>query len=81
MKKISKIFSGLLIGFAIMMFMYGSVKTSRALEEDENRVQLTEDVIMVKENINEGIAKKSFMVGGVALILGIALMSMGRGKK
>jgi len=81
MKKLSKILGGLLIAFAILMFMYGSIKTSRALEEDENKVQLTEDIVMVEENKNEGIAKNSFMVGGVSLLLGIALISMGRRKE
>lgn len=80
MKKIAKIFGGLLIAFSIILFMYGSIKTSRMLEEKEETVQVTEGIELIKESKNENKAKSSFVISGISFLLGIGLI-LGSRKK
>lgn len=81
MKNLLRIIGGLLIVFAVVIFMYGSIKTSRAIEDGEKTVQITEGIELVEENRNEEKAKDSFMIGGVSLAFGLLFFFLAKGRQ
>lgn len=81
MKNLLGLLGGIFITLAILMFMYGSIKTSRALDEEDKKIQLTDEVVIIQESENKDKAKDSFKIGGTILVAGIILLVMSRKPK
>lgn len=81
MKNLLGLLGGIFITLAILMFMYGSIKTSRALDEEDKKIQLTDEVVIIQESENKDKAKGSFKIGGAILVAGIILLVMSRKPK
>ena len=74
MKIALRIIGSLLIGIAILFFLYGTVKMSKA-ESETTSFEIAPDIKVVeKSSKSEAVAAKGFSAAAVSGVLGIVLI-------
>lgn len=81
MKKLLKIFGYLSLFLCLLFFVYGSMKTVEASENDPVEIDLGEGLTMTKESQAENFAGKSFTFSGVCLVGGMIMLVFAKGMK
>lgn len=79
MKNLFRLLGGTLILLAIVLFLYGSVKTYRASEEQSLRKDFGDGIVLVEKGAQETFAGYSFTAAVVSGVLGLVVCLLGAG--
>jgi Ca2+/Na+ antiporter len=73
MKNLIRLIGGMLIFMAIVLFLYGSVKTYRAEQEEPATTELEPGITLVERSTQQNFAEYSFTAAAVSGILGLVV--------
>lgn len=76
MKQLLRFLGVLAIILAVVFFLYGSIKMTRAEDQGPQTYDLGDDIRLVEEAPAKGRAEKGLLFAGVLLVAGIGLNLM-----
>ncbi len=81
MKNLFRVLGILCILFAIIFFLYGSMKTASGTERGMIEVEQGEGIVMVEENTDQQFARYGFNTAVILGVSGLLLLFLGRNSK
>lgn len=77
MKQTFRLLGILAITLAVIFFLYGSVKMSRAEDQENPTFNLGDDITLVEEAPATKFADKGFAFAGILFVAGLGLTALG----
>lgn len=65
-----------IIALAVLLFLYGSIKTARGRAATNDTVELAPGIRVVKENDQQRLARKTFQTSVVFLVGGVVMLAL-----